>query len=123
MSADISEKVSRVNGEVIIEGSLLVFCPGEWMDYGEPTALGRLRDQSPASQMRFKEQIKASLAGLQHKNILCCFGYITTGDIVYSVNSWIANGNIRDYIRRNPDADRLRLLGEVASDARRRISS
>ena len=27
------------------------------------------------------------------------------------------NGNIREYIRKNPDADRMRLLGEVASGA------
>jgi hypothetical protein len=27
------------------------------------------------------------------------------------------NGNIRDYIRANPRADRMRLLGEVASGA------
>ncbi len=25
------------------------------------------------------------------------------------------NGNIRDYVRGNPDADRMRLLSEVAS--------
>jgi len=25
------------------------------------------------------------------------------------------NGNIREYIRRNPGADRMRILGEVAS--------
>jgi hypothetical protein len=27
------------------------------------------------------------------------------------------NGNIRDYVRKNPGADRLRLLSEVASGA------
>ena len=29
----------------------------------------------------------------------------------------MANGNIRDYVRANPDADRMRLLIEVASGA------
>ena len=29
----------------------------------------------------------------------------------------MANGNIRDYVRANPDADRMRLLNEVASGA------
>jgi hypothetical protein len=29
----------------------------------------------------------------------------------------MANGNIRDYIRGNPDADHMRLLSEVASGA------
>ena len=29
----------------------------------------------------------------------------------------MANGNIRDYVRENPDADRIRLLVEVASGA------
>jgi hypothetical protein len=27
------------------------------------------------------------------------------------------NGNVRDYIRLNPDADRMRLVSEVASGA------
>lgn len=31
------------------------------------------------------------------------------------------NGNIRDYVRKNPGADRLRLLGEVASGAHKDI--
>ena len=29
----------------------------------------------------------------------------------------MAHGNIRDYVRANPDADRMRLLIEVASGA------
>ena len=29
----------------------------------------------------------------------------------------MANGIIRDYVRENPDADRMRLLNEVASGA------
>ena len=37
------------------------------------------------------------------------------GSDLPQVNQWISNGNIRDYIRSNPDADRLRLLGNVAS--------
>ncbi|KAH9171465.1 kinase-like domain-containing protein, partial [Lactarius sanguifluus] len=31
------------------------------------------------------------------------------------VSPWMENGNIRDYVRGNPDADRMRLLSEVAS--------
>ncbi len=33
------------------------------------------------------------------------------------VSPWMENGNIREYIRGNPDADRMRLLSEVASGA------
>jgi hypothetical protein len=31
------------------------------------------------------------------------------------VSPWMRNGNIRDYIKINPNVDRLRLLSEVVS--------
>jgi hypothetical protein len=54
----------------------------------------------------------------------CLFGVssnIAENDILtrllLQVSPWMDNGNIRDYVRKNPDADRMRLLGEVASGA------
>ncbi|KAF8497035.1 kinase-like domain-containing protein [Russula emetica] len=115
-AADHSGKVTRVSEHPVIEGSQLLIYIGEWTSDGERTALGRLRYQTPDSQKRFKEWIEASL-GFQHRNILNVAGHVTINDVVYSVNPnpWIENGNIREYLRRNPDADRVRLLSEVAS--------
>ncbi|KAH9989790.1 kinase-like domain-containing protein [Russula vinacea] len=112
--SDHSGRISRVSEDAVIEGSQLDFYIGEWTNDGERTALGRLRDQSPDSQKRFKEWIEASLS-LQHRNILNFFGHVTIDDAVYSVNPLMENGNMRQYIQRNLDADRLRLLREVAS--------
>jgi serine/threonine protein kinase len=54
----------------------------------------------------------------------CLFGVLSNiaeNDILtrllLQVSPWMDNGNIRDYVRKNPDADRMRLLGEVASGA------
>ncbi|KAF8496699.1 hypothetical protein F5888DRAFT_1832576 [Russula emetica] len=106
--ADHSGKISRVSERPVIEGSQLLFYIGEWTSDGERTAL--------APPQRFKEWIEASL-GFQHRNILNFTGHVTINDVVYSVNPnpWIENGNIREYLRRYPDADRVRLLSEVAS--------
>ncbi|KAI9433952.1 kinase-like domain-containing protein [Lactarius indigo] len=113
-SADLSGKVSVDSGHTVIEGRFLDFYMGEWTNDGAPAALGRPRDQSPTSQMRFKEKVE-SWHGLHHRNVLSFFGHVKIEDTVYSVSPWMENGNIRDYVRSNPDADRMRLLSEVAS--------
>jgi hypothetical protein len=33
------------------------------------------------------------------------------------INPWMENGNIREYIQKHPNVDRVRLLGEAASGA------
>ncbi|KAH9029102.1 hypothetical protein EDB85DRAFT_1555024 [Lactarius pseudohatsudake] len=113
-STDLSGKVSVDNGHTVIEGRFLDFYMGEWTNDGAPAALGRPRDQSPNSQIRFKAKVE-SWHGLHHRNVLGFFGHVKIEDIIYSVSPWMENGNIRDYVRDNPDADRMRLLSEVAS--------
>ncbi|KAH9057642.1 kinase-like domain-containing protein [Lactarius vividus] len=113
-SADLSGKVSIDSGHTVIEGRFLDFHIGEWTNDGALAALGRPRDQSPSSQIRFKEKVE-SWQGLHHRNVLGFFGHVKIEDIIYSVSPWMENGNIRDYVRGNPDADRMRLLSEVAS--------
>ncbi|KAH9001757.1 hypothetical protein EDB92DRAFT_1812453 [Lactarius akahatsu] len=97
--ADLSGKVSVNSGHTVIEGRFLDFYMGEWTNDGD---------------LRFKEKVE-SWRGLHHRNVLGFFGHVKIEDIIYSVSPWMENGNIRDYVRGNPDADRMRLLGEVAS--------
>ncbi|KAH9057103.1 hypothetical protein EDB83DRAFT_2316074 [Lactarius deliciosus] len=98
-SADLSGKVSVDSGHTVIEGRFLDFYMGEWTNDGA---------------LRFKEKVE-SWRGLHHRNVLGFFGHVKIEDIIYSVSPWMENGNIRDYVRGNPDADRMRLLSEVAS--------
>ncbi|KAI0003230.1 hypothetical protein BJV74DRAFT_881692 [Russula compacta] len=97
--ADFSEKVTIVSEHPVIKASVLDFYLGEWSEDGDH---------------RFKEWVEA-LLGLQPRHVLSFFGHTTIGGIVYSVNPLMENGNIRDYIRGNLGADRVRLLSEVAS--------
>ncbi|KAI0295807.1 hypothetical protein BC826DRAFT_1007721 [Russula brevipes] len=115
-STDLSGKVSRVreHWHVAFEGWFQDFYLGEWNLDGDRVALGRLRDQSPASKTRFKERIKL-WHGLHHPNVLSFFGHVEIGGAVYSVSPWVGNGTVREYLRGNPDADRTRLLNQVAS--------
>ncbi|KAF8266619.1 hypothetical protein EI94DRAFT_1786854 [Lactarius quietus] len=113
-TSDLSGRVAVVSDHAVIEGRFLDFRLGEWTNDSAPAALGCPRDQSPTSQMRFKEKVE-SWHDLQHRNVLRFFGHVKIDDTVYSVSPWMENGNIRDYVRVNPDADRMRLLGEVAS--------
>ncbi|KAH9977164.1 kinase-like domain-containing protein [Lactifluus volemus] len=110
---DLTGKVSIISQQPDIKGSLLDFYLGEWENDGEEAALGSPRDQSSASQMLFKEWVEARV-GLHHRNLLGLFGHVTIGDSIYSVSPWMSNGNIREFIRINPNVDRLRHLSEVA---------
>ncbi|KAH8980822.1 hypothetical protein EDB86DRAFT_3087571 [Lactarius hatsudake] len=110
--ADLSGKVSVDSGHTVIEGRFLDFYMGEWTNDGALAALGRPRDQR--FTQRFKEKVE-SWRGLHHRNVLGFFGHVKIEDIIYSVSPWMENGNIRDYVRGNPDADRMQLLSEVAS--------
>ncbi|KAI9508854.1 ras guanine nucleotide exchange factor domain-containing protein [Russula earlei] len=96
---DFSGKVLKASESVMFEGNFLVFYRGQWINDGH---------------LRFKDRVEASI-GIQHPNVLRVFGHVTIEGVVYSVHPWMENGNIREYLRKNPDADRTRLLSEVAS--------
>ncbi|KAF8273843.1 hypothetical protein EI94DRAFT_1715048 [Lactarius quietus] len=115
-TADLSGRIAVVSDHAAIEGRSLAvdFHLGKWTNDSTPVILGRPRDQSPTSQTRFKEKVE-SWHDLQHRNVFRFFGHVKIDDTVYSVSPWMENGNIRDYVRGNPDADRMLLLGEVAS--------
>ncbi|KAI0255388.1 ras guanine nucleotide exchange factor domain-containing protein [Lactifluus subvellereus] len=106
---DLSEKVSIVSQQADIEGCLMNFYLGEWNSDGE-----QARHTWSSEGPHFKEWVEAWV-GLQHRNLLSLLGHVRIGDIIYSVSPWMGKGNVREYLRINPDADRLRLLSEVAS--------
>ncbi|KIO26900.1 hypothetical protein M407DRAFT_50021, partial [Tulasnella calospora MUT 4182] len=51
---------------------------------------------------------------LQHPHITPLLGFILEGDLGI-ISPWYANGNIADYIVQHPDADRTKLVSDVAS--------
>ncbi|KDQ21213.1 hypothetical protein BOTBODRAFT_195567 [Botryobasidium botryosum FD-172 SS1] len=51
---------------------------------------------------------------LDHCNILPLIGLCTLDSVKYMVSPWMSNGNAVEYIKNNPSADRLGLLGQAA---------
>ena len=48
---------------------------------------------------------------LQHPNILPLVGVMMSEARFAMVSGWMANGNINEFIKANPEADRLELVG------------
>ena len=47
----------------------------------------------------------------RHPNILPLIGVTMTEARFEIVSEWMVNGNINDFVKAHPDADRLRLVG------------
>ena len=47
---------------------------------------------------------------LQHPNILPLVGVMMSENRFAMVSHWMANGNINEFIKQNPEADRLKLV-------------
>lgn len=48
---------------------------------------------------------------LCHPNVLPLLGAAMDGARFVMVSEWMANGNINEFVKANPDADRLELVG------------
>jgi len=55
---------------------------------------------------------------LRHPHVLQFLGLCILGPTTYMLSPWMANGNVLDYLSKNPDEDRLRLLLQVAQGVR-----
>ncbi|KAF9785320.1 kinase-like domain-containing protein [Thelephora terrestris] len=51
---------------------------------------------------------------LQHPHVLPLIGVNTSGAHFVMVSEWMNNGNINEFVKENPDKNRLKLLGGVA---------
>ncbi|KAG8974661.1 hypothetical protein FRC05_006995 [Tulasnella sp. 425] len=50
---------------------------------------------------------------LNHRNITPLLGFVLSGDFCM-ISPWYANGNVASYISRHPEADRIKLVSDVA---------
>ena len=48
---------------------------------------------------------------LQHPNVLSLLGGMITETQFAMVSEWMENGNINEFVKEHPDADRLGLVG------------
>ena len=48
---------------------------------------------------------------LRHPNVLPLIGMVMTEDEFVMVSEWMPNGNINEFIKANPEAERIKLVG------------
>ncbi|KAF9791123.1 kinase-like protein, partial [Thelephora terrestris] len=51
---------------------------------------------------------------LRHPNVLPLIGVTMTMNQFAMISDWMPNGNLNEFVEANPDADRLKLLGDAA---------
>lgn len=73
------------------------------------TVVQRLRrDLYATSRQRLNKEIRIWMA-LRHPNIAPLIGFTFSGEVCV-ISPWFSNGNVGEYLQRNPDTDRLRLV-------------
>ncbi|KIJ99573.1 hypothetical protein K443DRAFT_163937 [Laccaria amethystina LaAM-08-1] len=115
----IPPTVKLLNGEVTKEGELAVaggtyndIWSGTWLGE-EKVALKALRTIKASdikAQKRFEDEISL-WANLKNNHILPFYGVVTDlGQHMHMVSPWQENGNVLDFVKSNPQADRIHLI-------------
>lgn len=67
-------------------------------------------DKSGFPLQRFCKEV-ITWKSLQHPNVLPLLGVVMTGTDFAMVSEWMSNGNIKEFIAADPDANRFELVG------------
>ncbi|KAF8502442.1 ras guanine nucleotide exchange factor domain-containing protein [Gautieria morchelliformis] len=113
---DLTGEVRRITDHPInISGGYSDVYLGEWLGE-EKVALKLTRgiNQTPKAQKRFINEV-AIWRQLQHRNVARLYGVATLGGHIYAVSPWMEHRDAIKYVENNPNADRLKLLREVAT--------
>ncbi|KAF8589937.1 ras GEF [Ramaria rubella] len=113
---DLTGEVRRIgDNPVNISGGFSDVYLGEWLG-NEKVALKLTRgiNQTTRAQKRFINEV-AIWRQLQHKNVARLYGVATLGNYIYTVSPWMEHRDALNYVCTNPNADRLKILCEVAT--------
>ncbi|RDB21515.1 Serine/threonine-protein kinase STY46 [Hypsizygus marmoreus] len=119
----IPPSVKVLNGEVAKIGDLAVaggtysdIWLGTWLGAKKVAlkALRNIKASDPKAQKRFEHEINV-WADLKNDHILPFYGIVTDqGQHIQMVSPWQDNGNVLDYVKKFPDANRIHLLSGAA---------
>ncbi|KII88779.1 hypothetical protein PLICRDRAFT_42015 [Plicaturopsis crispa FD-325 SS-3] len=111
---DLTGQVVKTEEEPVACGAFNDIYAGLWLDE-EKVALrfSRAFVNNPVAQHRFLKEVEI-WRRLQHPNVTRLYGIAYFGKQIYSVSKWMGKGNAITYVQQNPDADRLKILSEVA---------
>ncbi|KAK0483397.1 kinase-like domain-containing protein [Armillaria novae-zelandiae] len=94
---DLTGQVTITSRRIAARGTYNDIYKGEWLD----------------KESRFEREVTI-WRGLTHKNVVPLYGFLRIDDDLYSVSPWMDNGTVNDFIKKNPEVDRLRILSEIA---------
>ncbi|KAL0947206.1 hypothetical protein HGRIS_013323 [Hohenbuehelia grisea] len=112
---NLTGQVTQDSLEPVAMGNFNDIFIGTWLDRTK-VALRRPRAliNAAGAQNRFQREVSI-WRELRHQNIVPFHGVVYIGDNVLSVSSWMDNGTVHQYVKKNPTVDRLRLLSETAA--------
>ncbi|KAF8962816.1 kinase-like domain-containing protein [Flammula alnicola] len=122
MLTDLTDEVVVLGDSAVAHGSFSDVWMGKWEDPVERrtrmVALKFLR-QIMVQNVREKllKRLQAEVLAwhrLCHKNVSQLFGIVQSPNSIAMVSQWCDNGTICSYLKRNPTANRLKLLIQVA---------
>ncbi|KAF5350134.1 hypothetical protein D9756_009091 [Leucocoprinus leucothites] len=120
---DLTDQVKMVGNSAVAHGSFSDVWKAKWNDPVEKrtrfVAIKFLR-QIMAQNIRDKllKRLQSEVLAwhkLCHRNINQLFGIVQSPHSIGMVSLWYDNGTICEYVKRNPQANRLKLLIQVAS--------
>ncbi|KAF9483626.1 kinase-like protein [Pholiota conissans] len=119
---DLTDDVVIIGDSAVAHGAFSDVWMGSWEDpmdrKTKKVALKFLRQVMVHNREKLLKRLEAEVIawhGLSHKNVSQFFGIVQNPTSFAMVSQWCANGTICAYLNRNPEADRLKLLVQVAS--------
>ncbi|KAJ3800059.1 kinase-like domain-containing protein [Lentinula aff. detonsa] len=121
--SDLTDEVEVIGQHPVAFGAFSDVWMGRWYDSVESkhrvVAIKYLR-QVMVQNVREKlfKRLQAELLTwhqLCHRNLATLYGIMQSSTSIGMVSAWCDNGTISDYLEKKPDADRLKLIIQVAS--------
>ncbi|KAJ3783906.1 kinase-like domain-containing protein [Lentinula aff. detonsa] len=121
--SDLTDEVKVIGQHPVAFGAFSDVWMGRWYDSVESkqrvVAIKYLR-QVMVQNVREKlfKRLQAELLTwhqLCHRNLATLYGIMQSSTSIGMVSAWCDNGTISDYLEKKPDADRLKLIIQVAS--------
>ncbi|KLO12025.1 kinase-like protein [Schizopora paradoxa] len=113
---DLTGQVEKTSDQPVASGGDNDVYTGMWLgQFKVALKLYRALNRTPTARKRFEREV-GLWRELQHPNICRLYGIVRLKDVIYSVSSWMENGDALSYINSTEQIiDRMGLLMDVQS--------
>ncbi|KZP29985.1 kinase-like protein [Athelia psychrophila] len=108
-------EVDKIGDLAVTGGTYSDIWEGKWMgrDKVALKALRNIKSSDEKAKRRFEAEIRV-WDKLDHPNILTFYGIVTNLGQIHMVSPWQESGNVLEYVKANPQANRIHLLSGAA---------